>query len=344
MTDDVKRIVVVGGLGLFGRTAVEQLRDLGLSVITASRGPAADWRIDANDPESIRATMRRGDLVLDAAGPFHARSTALIEAATEVGFDVIDINDDLGYAERVLALERRIDGAGIRVLSSASSVSALAASVVRRSGIAEPVRMSAFLAPATRHTANAGTALSLLRSVGRPIRVFRDGRLQTVPGWSEPRSFDMPAPISPICGRLFESADALYLPRIWPTLRDVAMYVDTNLPGTNALMRLAARWPAMKRLMEQAVGLGTRVARRFGSQAGGIGYEIEDDEGRVARLAIFSENKSFVVAVAPAVLAARAIVDGRFAARGFVSPDRHVESTNLFEFLAASGITSAALT
>ena len=58
---------------------------------------------------SIRSVMRAGDVVIDAAGPFHARSTALIESAIEIGFDVVDINDNLRYAESVVALQSRID-------------------------------------------------------------------------------------------------------------------------------------------------------------------------------------------------------------------------------------------
>jgi hypothetical protein len=147
----------------------------------------------------------------------------------------------------------------------------------------------------------------------------------------------MPPPVGTICGRLFESADALYLPRIWPALRDVAMYVDTNTPGVNTLLRLAARWPAARRLLERQVRVARWFARLFGSSAGGIGYEIEDAAGRVARYAIVAEKNSFVAAIAPAVLAAQAIAEERFPHRGLVLPNRHVEPAHLFAFLRSSG-------
>ena len=50
----------------------------------------------------------------------------------------------------------------------------------------------------------------------------------------------MPPPVGRIRGSLFENADAVYLPRIWPSLREVAMYVDTNTVGINTLLKLAA--------------------------------------------------------------------------------------------------------
>lgn len=334
----MKRVIVLGGLGQFGRTAADEMRSFGIPVQTASRRPAADVQVDANDRSSFRASVSAGDIVIDAAGPFHARSSALVEAAIEIGFDVVDVNDDLRYAESVLALAPRIESAGIRVLSSASTVSAVAAAVIRESGISTPQRVAAFLAPASRHTANAGAALSLIRSVGRPVRVFHAGHLQEREGWSDSHRFPMPPPVGAICGRLFESADAIYLPRIWPSLRDVAMYIDANTSGVNTLLRWAARSPTLRRLLESQVRLATRFARAFGSAAGGIGYDIEDTSGRVARYAIVSEKNSFMAAVAPAVLAARSIVEDRFPHRGLVLPDRHVEPQELFASLRSSGI------
>jgi hypothetical protein len=332
-------MIVLGGLGLFGRTAAEHLRRIGIATQIASRSATADLQVDANDMGSIREVIQPGDVVIDAAGPFRARSATLVEAAIETGFDVVDINDDLVYAERVLALESRIATAGIRVLSSASSVSAVAAAIVQQCGVAAPVRVTAFLAPAARHTANVGTALSLAGSLGEPIRVFRDGRLQPLRGWSEARRFPMPPPVGPVRGRLFESADALYLPRIWPTLRDVAIYVDTNTWGGNTMLDLAARSYTIRRMLTWQVRLGTWLARKFGSSAGGIGYEIEDADGRIMRWAIMSAENSYVVAVAPAVLAARAIFENRFADSGLVPADRHVAPAELWKFFHANGIT-----
>jgi hypothetical protein len=334
----VKRVIVVGGLGLFGRTIVEQLRQLGVVAQSASRGAAAELRVDANDPNSIRSVMRAGDVVIDAAGPFHERSTALIESAIDIGFDVVDINDNLSYAESVVALQSRIDASRIRVLNSSSTVSAVSAAIVRHSGIGPPTRVTTFLAPASRHTANAGTALSLIQAVGQPVRILRDRELQSSVGWSESRRFPMPPPIGPICGRLFESANSLYLPRIWPSLQDVAMYIDTNVPGMNSLLRLTANSNAVRSVLRRGVRIGAAVARRLGTSAGGIGYEIEDVAGRVVRYAIGGSRNSYLIAVAPTVLAACAIAEDRFPERGLIMPDRYCEAAELFAFLRAAGI------
>jgi predicted dinucleotide-binding enzyme len=339
----VRRVIVLGGRGGFGRAIVEQLANSGIAASIASRSSGADVRIDANERASIAAGVRRGDIIIDAAGPFHSRLTALAEAAIEIGVDLIDINDDLGYGQRMLALESRIASAGIRVLSSASTVSAVSAAVVRHAGIAVPMRVSSFLVPASRQSAKAGVAKSLLHSVGRPISIWRGGRLQTVPGWSEPRQFNMPAGVGRVTGRLFETADAIFLPRIWPSLREAATYVDTNTTGVNSLLQAAARWPLLRRIVESQTRFASRVARWLGAAAGGVGYEIEDGMGRVFHYAIAARENSHLTAVVPVILAAEAIVAGRFGPIGLVMPDQQVEPAALFDRLHAAGIRFAAV-
>jgi hypothetical protein len=308
-------------------------------VLTASRKGASDLRLDATEAESIRACLQKDDVVLDAAGPFFSRSLNLVESAIELGFDVIDLNDDLGYAERVAGLASQIDEAGIRVLSSASSVSAVSAAVVTHSGIAMPRSVTSFLAPASRHTANAGTAASLWRSIGRPVRVLHDGKLEMRVGWSESRNFTMPRPVGKIKGYLFESADAFYLPRIWPMLREVTMYVDSNVFGANSLLQMAAASEPLRELAEPKMHIGAWLARKFGSRAGGLGYEIVGTDGRVSKHAIVAAENSFVAAVAPAVLAAKRIATDEIADRGYILPNRQVTPAQLFTFLAQRGIT-----
>jgi hypothetical protein len=314
----VRRVIVLGGLGWFGRAIAEQLGRLGVGAISASRGAGAPLRIDANDPASLHSNLRPGDIVIDAAGPYHLRSTAFVEAAIEIGFDVIDLNDYLHYAHALLGLKPQIDAAGIRVLTSASTVSAVAAAVVRRVEIASPVSIRGFIVPASKHSANPGAALSLLRSVGRPISVWRAGRLQTAIGWSESRGFPMPQPV----GRMF---------------------VDTNTPGVNWLFCAAARSVFVRQILERRSRTGTQIARWLGSPAGGVGYEIEGSDGRVARFAIVAGQNGFLTAIAPAILAARRLAENRFDCRGLVSPDRHVEPQELFEFLAETGIKTVQL-
>jgi hypothetical protein len=95
----------------------------------------------------------------------------------------------------------------------------------------------------------------------------------------------------------------------------------------------------VRNLLERQIQFGTRFARRFGSATGGVGYEIEDARGRISRWAIVAPERGFIVAIAPAVLAARAIVDGRYQPSGLVSPDQHASVDEMADYLTTTGIT-----
>jgi hypothetical protein len=329
----VRRIVVAGGRGFFGATAVERLRAEGAKPVTAARRAGADLQLDVEDRDSLRAALRPDDVVVDTVGPFQDRTTALAEAALEIGFDLIDMADSRAYVAQLYALRAEFAARGNRLLTACSSVSAVSAAMVRHSGLADPVRVTGFLAPATQYAANPGSGGSLLRSVGRPVQVLRDGRLATRTGWRDTRRMTMPAPIGPMRGRLYETADCLTLPLVWPSLRTVDFYVDSRVWGLNPLLDLGARWRVMHALLTRFLRPGLAVARRLGSATGCLAYEVEGASGQVARLALIGSQHGHYTPVAPAVLAALAIAEGSFAPRGLVPADTYVDADVLFAWL-----------
>ncbi len=334
----MRRVVVLGGGGFFGGVAVERLRADGMRPLIASRRPGAEVRLDADSRASLKSGLRQGDVVVDAAGPFQNRTTALVETAIETGFDVVDLSDSLRYAERVADLRLRIEAAGIRVLTSCSSVSAVSAAAVRLSGMEQPARLNLLLRPATRTTAHGATAASLLQSVGRPIRVFRDGRLVERAGWRMSRRFTWPNKRRAARGYLCESADALHLPPIFPSLRQIDFYVDPRMPGLSLALALAARSAPIRRALGATAPLGVALCRVLGSTRGGMLFEVEAADGVRVTVVLHARQRSYVVAVAPAVLAARALAQGRFAPAGLVPPDRQVEPRELVEYVGRLGV------
>ena len=332
------RIVVLGGRGWFGAAAAEWLRRDGIRPLVASRRPGADLLIDAEDPASIRAALGERDVVIDAAGPFQRRSTALVESCMTLGCDVVDLSDSLDYAQRLHHLGPGIENAGIRVLTSCSSVSAVSAALVRLTGVKEPVRLSAVLAPATKNTSTAATAQSLLSSLERPIRVRRGGALLERRAFSEVLRFSFPSPVGSVRGRLGESPDGLLLPLVWPTLRDVDFWIATRRPVLDALLAAAASHRSVLRVVRVMQSVGRKVTKYFGARSGGFGIDVEDASGAHAATGFVHPAHSYIVAVAPAVLAARDIAAGRFRGRGLIPPDRHVDPQELVAWLERAGV------
>lgn len=329
----MRRVVVLGGYGFFGGTIVERLRAMGLSPLIGSRRRNAEIVLDVEQRESLFRSLRPSDVVVDAVGPFQARSTTLIEAAVEIGFDVVDIADSFAYVKAVHHLRDRIDQAGIRVFTACSTISAITAAMVHMSGIDNPVRITGLLIPAARYTAVPATAASLMYSVGRPIRLFEARELVTRCGWRKSRSFALPPPIGSVTGYLVESADSLTLPSIWPSLRIVDFYVSTNVFGLNALLRAAARSSTLRNLVDRFSSMGLKLSRYLGGRHGALSYEIETRDGDVRQLSLISGDRGYIVPVAPAVLAVRALAEDRAAQSGLVPPNRQIDPDELIHYM-----------
>ena len=234
-----------------------------------------------------------------------------------------------------MAREADVDAAGIAVMTSCSAVSTLSSALVEASGIADPVRVSACLVPATRETATAATARSLLRCVGSPVTALRGGRLVKLRGFGESRPFEVGSLTRVGC--LAESADAIHLPRTWPSLQTVDFWVDTNVPVLNRALRLAARMPGLPRLLSTAAAAGARLGRSVGSRAGGFGVEVEATDGRRVTLSLSAPAQSHLCGVMPAVLAVEHLATGP-GPRGVVPNHRQVKGPELVTELERAGL------
>lgn len=328
-----RRIVVLGGYGFFGGIVAELLRADGAKPLLASRRAGADVQIDVEDPASLRRALKPGDVLIDTVGPFQGRGPALVDAAMEVGCDLIDLSDSVRYTRMVAERAR-----GIRVLTACSTLSTISAAAIRRSGIAAPRRLTVVLAPASRRVARPGTGGSLLAQVGATIDVYRDGRWSQATGFGETRGFRMPPPFGRVKGGRLESVDAVLLPRVWPSLATVEFYLDPRAPLLRPMLSLAARSRAVLRLTRRFGRLGMAYVRAFGASNGCVRMDIEGASGAVKSLALVAREHGYLTPAVPAALAARAIAEGRFPHEGLVPPDRHVEPEALWARLDALGI------
>ena len=330
----MRRVVVIGA-GFFGGLVTRGLRERGIAPLVASRS-GADLRIDVDDLASIAAALREGDVVVDTAGPWQTRTTALPEAAIERRFDLVDLSESLAWAERVLALGERAASAGVRILPACSAIAAAAGACVRLSAISEPREVDVFLAPASAETASPATIRSFAASLGAPVRTLRDSRLVTVRGFAATRAF----PSVRRRGALVESAAAVLLPRAWPSLERVELWVDPNVPLARAILTSAARIPPLAALARAAA---TRLdARRMGRRAGVFVVTTRGRDG--ARTIVLSAPRgSYRIATEPAVLAARSLAGGTDLPGGVVIPPSGVSHDALFARLREVGIAIRAV-
>jgi len=331
----MRRVVVVGA-GLFGLVIASRLAQRGITPLVAARS-GHDIQLDAEDDASIRAALRSGDVIVDAAGPFAIRTTRLVRVAIERGCDVIDISESLAWSEAILALAQRAIDAGISLYPACSAVAAVAGACIRASGFTSPTEVDLFLAPASADTASTGTVHGLLSSVGGTIRTLRDGRISSVRGYTEKRPF----PGARRRGGIVEHAGAVLLPRSWPSLQRADFWVDPNAPMARIGLAVATRVPAfaaLARAIGPVIGPGP-MARHDGEFAVQV-----SESGRAASYVFSAARFSYLVAVEPAVIAAEAVARGVPVPAGVILPHAQIDHEELFTRLRGLGIEIAITT
>lgn len=308
----MRRVLVLGARGFFGRHAVALLRADGVAAL-----PVGHDQADVEDRASLRSLVHANDVLLDTVGPFQKRTHALLDVALERQADLVDLSDSAGYARSIEERSADIAARGVAVLTGCSAVSAVVATLVRASDVGDPARVDAWLAPASRDTANVATARSFLASI-RP---------------SAMRACEFAS----VRGMLVESGLSVQLPAVWPGIEEAAFWVDPHTRGALPLLALAARSAVARRALDALVPLGVRIARLAGTREGIFAVRVEGSHG-IARWVLRAPRGSFLLALGPATIAVRRLASGDREPRGLVPADQQITKDGLFAYLERHGI------
>ncbi len=195
-TDAPLRILLIGASGVFGsRLAELTSREEGVHLTLAGRDGAALEALAARiggpaiivlDRDRITALdLINYDLVIDAAGPFQASHTRVIEAAIAARKDYIDLADGREFVGTIGRYESDARSNGVAVISGASSIPALSHAVIDSLvggwTAIDSLRIGIF--PGNRAPRGLSVVEAILSYVGKPVRVFIDGAWREAPGW-----------------------------------------------------------------------------------------------------------------------------------------------------------------
>ena len=189
-------VLIVGASGVFGsRLARLAARERGvrltlggrrlapLEALAAELGGAAE----VFDRDRVRAAqLTRFDLVIDCAGPFQDSRTNLIEQCLAAGVDYADLADGREFVCSIGRFDKAAKGTGIAVISGASSIPALSHAVLDAltAGWSRIDSLRVGIFPGNRAPRGRSVVEAILSYVGKPVRVFRGGKWEDVPGWA----------------------------------------------------------------------------------------------------------------------------------------------------------------
>ncbi len=273
-------IVVFGAAGYTGRLAVESLVAAGYAPVLAGRDGARLAELaarfpgtrtavaDAADPDSVRALVRPGDVLLSTVGPFVRLGEAALSAAVDAGAHYVDSTGEALFIRRVFTeYGPRAQRAGVLLLTAfgydfvpGNLAGALA---VREGGAAvQRVEVGYFITGDTRSAMSSGTRASIAAGVTSPHHAFRGGMLRGERGAHRVRHFDGRAAFS------IGGTEQLALPAEYPQLRDVGVYLGW-LGAATRVAQLASytqplftALPFVRRRMEERADRAMRSTGR----------------------------------------------------------------------------------
>jgi Saccharopine dehydrogenase NADP binding domain len=348
-------VLVVGAAGYFGRLLVADLiasRVPGRILLGgrnaakldevarahAGRPPLETRPVMLEHEASVAAALEGVKIAACAAGPFQTLPLTLPRLCLARGIAYLDLSDDRRFTAQVRALAGAAPDARAPIFSGWSAVPALVG-VLGRIAATDLDTIAALdlqIAPGNRMPRARGTVASLLDSVGRSFPVWRDGRWQSVHGWSEPRAFDFPAPVGRRVGYLVDVPAHDDFPALFSCAR-VEFRVGAELSllnhgvsflGLLVRARLVRSWAPFTPLLRSIMS----VFGGFGSETGGVGVEVAGERAgrRLRRRAsVVAATGGQVIPVMPATIMIERCLREERGHLAPVSCDRWIERGDL---------------
>lgn len=301
-----KRVLVLGGYGVFGGKLARRLVAAGVEVIVAGRSlERAQAFCEAHGGRPMQLD-RDGDLnealaaaqpaiVIDAAGPFQAYGDdpyRVARAAIRAGAHYIDLADDPDFVAGIGTLNDEAAAAGVAVISGASSVPAISSAALDElvQGLADVAVVGSVILPGNRAPRGLSVVQAIVSQAGRPLRLWRGSRWIEEPAWGDLRwvGLDIAGTpgIAPRLASRIGAPDLLLFPERY-SARSSLFHASVQLKLMHVGLWLLA-WPVRLGLVRSISWLASplkRMADRlepFGSDRGGmLAYAIgRDAEGR----------------------------------------------------------------
>jgi hypothetical protein len=339
-----RRVLVIGGTGVFGRRLVRHLAQFdGLALtITSRRAEVARALATTITAQGVRSTVTglalereqgldamlatlKPWLVIDASGPFQGLGYDVPQAALKAGAHVIDLADARDYLSGyATALDDKARACGRVALAGASSTPTLSGAAVAAlvKGWRRVDTIGISITPGGKSEVGHAVITAILGYAGRPVPVWREGRLGKGFGWIDQTTVTVPG-LGPRRVALVETADAEVLGPQFQVRSKMTFMAGlesrTEQIGLVVLARMRRRgWLGALTPLVPALLAARRVTGWWTSDRGGMVVKVSglDVAGRLrsvqwSLLAINGDGP--VVPILPAAAAVRALLRGTVA-------------------------------
>ncbi len=292
------QIVVFGATGYTGRLTAEALVRRGQKPVLAARnatrlnqlvgelGGGLETRVaDVSRPETVHALAEKGDVMVATVGPFVKWGDPAAEAAVKSGAHYLDSTGEPPFVRKVFEYGGpRAERSGTVAMTAmaydwvpGNLTGALALSEAEG---AVGVRIGYFATGSGIGGMSGGTRASLMGTLTEPSFQFRGGKVMSERGAKKLYAFD-------VAGKTRQAvsvgtSEAYSLPRVYPGLRDVEVYLGWFGPQSRAMQVFSFVGAGFTKIPGVRSATGAIVERFVKTSTGG-----PDEEARKGTRSVF---------------------------------------------------------
>lgn len=253
---DLKRILIVGGYGNFGRMIAKTLaKDANIELIIAGRhinkaqqliktlvaiNPIHAEYCDINT--DFVATLKKiaPFAVIHTSGPFQNQPYTVALACIEIGCHYIDLADSREFVAGIHSLHNTAKEKNIFICSGASSVPGLSSALINHYQSQFKQLETVDYAIATAQLTNQGlaTTAGVLSYAGKPFKSLIKGTFKTLYGWQNLRKkLFWQLPHTRLLGNC-DIPDLALFPSYYPQLKTIHFQAGLELKGLQFMLYL----------------------------------------------------------------------------------------------------------
>jgi hypothetical protein len=244
-------VLILGAFGTFGRLITKNLaQTTDLPLIAAGRRlpeipekfrPGV--RMLAIDKSAMSAAVLKEldpAVLIDTVGPFQTRDRKLAEACINLGIHYLDLADGRDFVQNVCALGAAAVKHNVLIVSGASTLPALSSAVIENLAPAfvEIQEIDIGIAPGYSGPRGLATIRSVLGYAGRPVPVWRQGKMDSAQGWGDTQRHRYPLPVGRRNLSLIDVPDTNLIPLRFPTLGQLAVRAGHEVPLVHHALRM----------------------------------------------------------------------------------------------------------
>jgi short subunit dehydrogenase-like uncharacterized protein len=287
------RIVLFGATGYMGELTARALTGRGVRPVLAARNAqrlealaaalgSLDTAVaDVGRPDTVRALVERGDVLISTVGPFGRFGEPAVEAAIAAGAHYLDSTGEAPFIRAIFERHgpnARAAGCALLTAFGYDFVPGnLAGALALRDAGEAATRIDIGYFTPGRFAVSGGTRASAAGVILEPGFAWRDGRLIPARQGASVRSFRVRGSEKPAVS--IASSEYFALPRLQPGLREVGVYLGTFGAAARPMQALSAINSVLMRIPGARSAAHAAITRFVKGSTGGPDADTRSQSG-----------------------------------------------------------------